>query len=235
MNILQYNDIVVYSSVYKYIDSNMFIIINQNKALVIDPHKNDNALNILNGVEEVVILLTHEHADHISGVWWYLENFDCRLICSEKCASKIADSHFVKPLLLSFVIEENDRKNGTDVLSEFKKDYVVRTYHADTTYIDSFVYSWQGRNIEFKAAQGHSVGSSFITIDKNYAFTGDSLLKEYPIIVSFPQGNKKAFLEQTIPYIEKEWSPDTIVFPGHGKPFLLSEIMRDGKIHVELR
>ena len=237
MKVLKFDELTVYNSVYKYIDSNMFIIVEQNEALIIDPHLNDDLQEILsqNKIRHITILFTHEHADHISGAWWLLKNYECNLICSEECAKKVSNSHAVKPLLLSFVIEENDRKKGTNVLSEFKKDFVVQTYSANLTYSKDFHYFWHSHNLYFRAIQGHSVGSCIIVLDKRYIFTGDSLLKEYPVIVSFPQGNKKAFLEQSIPFMEKNLSPDSIVFPGHGDPFFMSEIMKDGKINVELR
>ena len=72
-------------------------------------------------------------------------------------------------------------------------------------------------------------------LDGKHVFTGDSLLKEYPVIVSFPQGNKDAFLEETVPLFERCLRPDMIVLPGHGTPFVLSELMEEGKIHVEFR
>jgi len=232
---LPFAGVEMYMSVYKYIDSNMFIIVGQGEAIVVDPHKNEEVLEILEGVDKVTLLLTHEHADHISGVWWFKEHFDCDLVCSDVCNTNISNPHFIRPLLLSLTIKEKDVKNGTNVLAEFKKDFVARTYCADTTYSDTFSLTWQGHSIDFKLIPGHSVGSSLIIFDEKYAFTGDSLLKDYPVVVSFPQGDKKTFLEQTIPFLERDLSPNVIILPGHGEPFLLSEIMSDGKIHVGIR
>ena len=42
MTKLDFTDIKLYVSVYKYIDSNMYTLISQNEALVIDPHTDDN-------------------------------------------------------------------------------------------------------------------------------------------------------------------------------------------------
>ena len=237
MNKLDFADIELYISVYKYIDSNMYIFISQNEALVVDPHTDDEMELLLaqRKVQKVTILLTHEHSDHISGVWWFLENFDCKLICSENCAKRISNPRSARPLLLTFILEENDRKNGTDILSEFKKNYVIRTYNADITYSDDLNYSWQGHHLYFKSIQGHSIGSSFIIFDDKLVFTGDSLLKDYPVIVSFPHGSKEDYLEKTLPLLEKELECNMILLPGHGKPFVLSDIMKGDKINVEIR
>ena len=237
MNIFQFGNLAVYNSIYKYIDSNMFIIIENNEALVFDPHKNEDVLCLFKekDVNKVTILLTHEHSDHVSGIWWFLENYACTLICSEKCALKLSNPRSVRPLLLSFVLEENDRKNGTDILSDFRREYVIRTYKADIIYSENYLLHWMGHELRFKSIQGHSPGSSFIVLDNKYVFTGDSLLKNYPVIVSFPYGDKKSFINQSIPYLEKNLSSDMIILPGHGNPFLLCDIMKEGKIHVELR
>ena len=234
---LHLDDMDIYVSVYKYIDSNMYILLAQNEALVVDPHTDAEVEAHLarHKVRKVTLLLTHEHPDHISGIWWFRENFDCTLICSEKCAAKIANPRSVRPLLLAFILEENDRKNGTNVLSEFKGDYVERTYAADVSYHEELQCSWQGHGLLFKAIQGHSAGSSVIILDGRYAFTWDSLLKDYPVIVSFPQGNKDLFLTETIPLLEKMLLPDMTVLPGHGKPFVLSDMIKDGRILVNLR
>lgn len=237
MQTLRFDGIDIYASVYEYLNSNMYVILSQNEALVIDPHVNGELETLLSGhgIKSVTVILTHEHCDHISGVWWFLENFDCKLICSESCAKKIADKRHNRPLLLLFIIEEDDKKNGTNRLGQFKKEYVLAAYNADITYADDFRCSWQGHELYFKAVQGHSVGGSFIVLDGKYVFTGDSLLKDYPIIISFPHGSKDVFLRQTLPLFEKSLRPDMTILPGHGDPFLLSDIMVDGKICVEMR
>ncbi len=237
MNKLPFSDIELYSSVYEFIDSNMYLLISNNEAVIIDPHKNEQIMELLvqSNVHDILIILTHEHSDHISGIWWFIKNFDCKIICSETCAKKISCKKSTRPLLLSFKIEEEDRKNGTNILEQFQKDYVWTTYNADITYEKSMHYSWQNHEFDFCAIRGHSEGSSLIVMDNKYAFTGDSLLKEYPVIVSFPKGNKTAYIDETLSFFEKTLKPNMIILPGHGKPFILSDIMVDGKISVEIR
>ena len=63
--ISQNNNISIYNSVFEYIDSNMYIIIENNKALIIDPHQNNEVYNLLrmNGIIEITVLLTmQEHS-----------------------------------------------------------------------------------------------------------------------------------------------------------------------------
>lgn len=235
--IQNFSDLEIYSSVYEYIDSNMYILLNDEEALVVDPHKNKDLQELFdqNSIKKVTIILTHEHADHISGLWWFQERYECTIICSQKCAGQVAYKKSTRPLLLAFKIEEEDRKNGNNNLEQFHKDFVWTTYKADITYEKFMHYSWQNHELDFYAITGHSEGSSLIVMDNKYAFTGDSLLKKYPVIVSFPKGSKKAYVDQTLPLFEKVLNPDMVVFPGHGEPFVLNDIMIDGKIKVEIR
>ncbi len=237
MNKITLSEIELYNSIYKYIDSNMYVLLSQNEALVVDPHVNEEIKLLLekHKIQKITIILTHEHSDHISGVWWFQENFDCKIICSEKCAEKILNPRSVRPLFLSFILEENDRNKGTNLLSEFKNEFIPRTYSADITYSDEFHYSWQNHELYFKAIQGHSAGSCFIILDNKYVFTGDSLLKQYPVIVSFPGGNKKAYIDETLLLFEQTLRSNMTILPGHGGVFALSDIMTDGKIKVGIR
>ncbi len=215
----------------------MYILICKDEAIVVDPHKNEDLLDLLKRffIKKVKIILTHEHSDHISGIWWFLENFYCTLICSENCAKSISCIKNSRPLFLMRAIADEDIKNGTKKLKKFKEEYILKSYKADITFSDFFQYDWQGHNLFLKAIPGHSVGSSLIILDGKYAFTGDSLLKDYPVIVSFPNSDRMAFLEKTIKIFENELTPDMTIFPGHGKPFVLSELMNGNKIHVNTR
>ena len=71
-----------YHSIFYPINSNMYMIIENNNALVIDPHYSDKLSSIFknNNISDVTILLTHEHPDHTSGVEWITDNFKTTLI-----------------------------------------------------------------------------------------------------------------------------------------------------------
>ena len=66
--------ITVYRWVMPAILSNMYLVLEGGQALIIDPHICMPALELLrtNGVENVLVLLSHEHFDHISGVNWLI-------------------------------------------------------------------------------------------------------------------------------------------------------------------
>ena len=63
---------LVYRLVYEPVASNMYAILKNKVALVLDPHQSDDLVVLFKKerIERVNILLTHEHYDHISGVNW---------------------------------------------------------------------------------------------------------------------------------------------------------------------
>ncbi len=231
------NGLKIYNSVYEYIDSNMYLIILYNEALVIDPHENQDVLLLLqsNEVRKVTILLTHEHTDHISGIFWLQEHFNCMLICQQCCANCISNPIDVRPNLISFVLDERDRINGTKFLKQFQSNYVMHTYKADITFDETLSYEWKTHHLEFYHSPGHSKGSCIIVFDITVAFTGDSLMKDYPIITRFPGGNRRVYQTKTLPLLEETLDEDMTIFPGHGNPFIVNEIIKEGKLNVQFR
>ena len=66
------------------IDARMYVIVENGKALIIDPSISEDAKKYLKSekIEDILILLTHEHYDHISGVNWFKEEFIRNIIIS---------------------------------------------------------------------------------------------------------------------------------------------------------
>ena len=215
----------------------MYVLVNGNDALVIDPHEDSDIENLLfeNNIRKVTILLTHEHPDHIDGVYWLQQQFESLLVCQEYCAWYISQLKNVRPTLLWFVLQERDAQNGTHLLDDFNNEFVLRTYIADVTYSDFLQMNWKGHHIELTHILGHSKGSSLICLDSQIVFTGDTLLKEMPIITRFQGGSKKKLVEETIPYLENKLTKDTFILPGHGEIFKFNEILKEGHINVQFR
>lgn len=234
---IKVGDIVLQHSVYEYIDSNMYVLIDGEGALIIDPHKNEQLTDYLRnqGVKNVTILLTHEHHDHTSGIYWYQEYFQSKLICQEDAAVIMSKKQYLRPTLTAFILGEEDFKNGTHRYDEFKSVFVPRQYTADLTYSDEYSLNWHSHTFQFYHIPGHSPGSNLIVLDGQYAFTGDSLLKELPIIIRFPGSNKEEYLSKALPLLNQHLTSDMTILPGHGKPFVLKEIMDKNQIYVQFR
>lgn len=230
-------DIFLYRSVFRYINSNMYILLKGKNALIIDPNPNNDVINLLkeNQVEKVTIILTHEHRDHIYGIYLFQENFETEIICTNNCANYISDIKNARPVIMHMILDEYDKKNNTNLTKNFMKEYIPRCYQANKTFEKELSLNWNGYNLELFSIEGHSKGSSAIILNDEVVFTGDSLLKDFPIITRFLGGSTKNFENNTIPFLEKRLNPEMSILPGHGNPFKLNEIMKDGKIYVELK
>lgn len=230
-------EITLLHAVYEHINSNMYVLLAEDEAQIIDPHKNEELTELLkkNGIKRISIFLTHEHHDHTTGVYWYQEQFESTLICQQNAAEYISRKQYLRPTLIAFILGEEDHINGTHRYDEFKKVFKPHQYTANITYTDYYTLKWHNHTFEFYHTPGHSPGSSLIILDGQYAFTGDSLLKDLPIIVRFPGSNKEEYINSTLPLLNKLLTSDMTILPGHGAPFTLNEIMENNQIHVQLR
>lgn len=237
MDCFSLDGIELHRSVYEYINSNMYVVISNREALLLDPHKSQDLTDLLveKNVRNVTILLTHEHHDHTSGVYWYQGHFETTLICQNSGAEWMASKRYLRPMLLSFILSESDKLNGTHRIKEFEKYFVARQYSADITYDDTWKFQWQNHNIEFYHIPGHSQGSCLILLDGKYAFTGDSLLKDIPIITRFPGSSKEDYLAIALPLMRQKLNNEMTIFPGHGNPFIVKDIIKGGELNVQFR
>lgn len=208
-----------------YIDENMYILIKKDKALIIDPNNSENALELLKSkrVKEITIFLTHEHPDHTCGIPILKKNFNTKLICQQLCAAAIADKINNRPLILELILRFQDEKNGTHTADLYPYPQEEYHYHADVIFEQDLVYNWQGEHFVFRHTPGHSQGSCCIVWNSKAVFTGDSLLKDMPVITRFPKGNTKQYNQITKPYLES-LPDDILVLSGHGKSFIMKEL-----------
>lgn len=197
------------------IDSRMYILIASKQALIIDPCIDATALQLLKckNVNDVIVIPTHEHYDHISGVNWVKENFKCNVIANEQCAKNMtnprnnASSHF--EALFIFASEEV----RTKLAEQNIQPYICM---ADEVFSKYVCFTWQEHRVEIQETPGHSKGSVCIIIDDKYVFTGDSLIRGFQTITRLPGGSKSEFVEVTLPFL-KDLPQSSIIFPGHGE------------------
>lgn len=224
MDVFQYDDILVYRSVYAPVSSNMFVLITGHEAIVFDPNENEELLHLFceKGVERVYILLTHGHYDHISGVLWLKEHTQAEVYCQERCADRLANSKRPLSRLVALVLAEQDRKDGGHRYHDFKESYKPFTIKADTTFEKEDSLSIGDMEFKVTSTPGHSEGSACYILNDKIVFTGDTLLQDYPVITKFPGGNTKDYQEFALPYLQS-LDENLIVMPGHGDPFVLGE------------
>lgn len=209
-----------YRSVYPPVESNMYVLVENDECIIIDTNISDEALNALNesGVRKVHLLLTHEHYDHSHGISWLKEHFDVILYCHTKCSEGLSTKKRSTPRLVAMVIAAKDKESGEDNYTKFKEEYIDYCHQADVAFDDDMLVYIANHTIHCIHTPGHSPGSVVYVLDENLVFTGDSMIQSNKIITSFRGGSKDEFYEVTLPLLQS-LPEDMIIMPGHGDPF----------------
>lgn len=212
----------IYTYSFYPIDARMYVVLENSKALVVDPCESEEALQMLveNSVTDILVLLTHEHFDHISGVNWLRGHFASVCVtCSGKCARALPEpsgnlSRFWEVL---FIGKDEETQ-------EYVRNMDVQPYscEADQSFEGECVLEWEGHSIYMKETPGHSQGSVCILLDGEILFSGDSLVTGCPAITRLPGGSRKEYAAVALPYL-RSLAPELMVYPGHGERKRLDE------------
>ena len=201
---------IIKSYDFDLMDSKMYVIRDGDEAVVIDPNVNDEAFEYLSGVRKVIILLTHEHFDHISGVNTFKERYDCEVICSETCnsimATKASNTRIFPFLFLS------DKDKFHYVRTHYKLPYYCS---ADRTFSGELNITAAGHDFRLYEMPGHSPGSIVIMMDDNIMFSGDNILGNGNEFI-FRDSDKLYYQTVFMPFIIGLKNTGVKVMPGHG-------------------
>lgn len=204
----------VHQFVMPVIRSNMYVLLDGNDALVIDPHISSEAEELLlgAGARECTVLLTHEHFDHISGVNRLRELFPCRVICTAECGVCLQNPKRSGAATFSALFLGHSEQEQQEIAPRIVPDY---TCQADETYEGETNLEWHGISLVLKEVKGHSRGSQLIEAKGRYIFTGDNLVPGEKPVLRLPGSSRRIFEESVRPYLQG-LPNHYIVYPGHG-------------------
>lgn len=207
---------------------NCYILLENGHAVIIDPNDEDRIEEVLRQYEAEpdYVLLTHEHADHISGLNGLREHYRFQTVASLPCSRRIQDIRSnlsrIFGVYLIFITGERVRNYPKFVCEA-----------ADVTFEERLLFVWQEHKFEMVLTPGHSPGSAAIRLDEKWLFSGDSLLGDREVVVRFDGGSEEDFLTKAVPYY-RSLPENTRVYPGHGEPFLLKDgIFQPARPQVE--
>ena len=184
---------------------NCYLVVNSDlNALLIDPGSDADTIakRILElKLNLIGILNTHAHYDHIGAVAKLQEEFEVPFYLNS------LDKKLMRQANLYRIIFE-----GTEFINIPMIDFLLSS-HNEKLVIGSF-------EIDSIFTPGHTEGGTSFLIGNNL-FSGDTLLYSGPGRVDLPGGDAQKLNESFS--ILKGLNPNHLVYPGHGKPFLLKD------------
>lgn len=141
---------------------NCYILLENGHAVIIDPNDEDRIEEVLRQYEAEpdYVLLTHEHADHISGLNGLREHYRFQTVASLPCSRRIQDIRSnlsrIFGVYLIFITGERVRNYPKFVCEA-----------ADVTFEERLLFAWQEHKFEMVLTPGHSPGSAAIRLDEN--------------------------------------------------------------------
>jgi hydroxyacylglutathione hydrolase len=221
------DDVKISAYSYPPVDGRMYVLLTDMACIVVDPADDADAVAMLKrqGIEELKIILTHEHCDHMTGVAMLRDNFNCELICTKESADAISDPRKNLSQFNDFWAITISEKKQTQISAD---ELCVFTCKADFWFMNEFSFSFGNYKIRLIQTPGHSKGSlCMIVNDLNDVpiclFTGDSLMADYEVSTRLPGGSRKKYEEITLPFL-RSFKKDVIVYPGHGSDKLIGNV-----------
>lgn len=214
--------------IFPYLDSNMYVIVENNEALVIDPHYSEDAEVYLKSqkVKKIIIFLTHEHFDHTSGINWFKNHFEVTLVCHRAAMDEKSQKYSNRPTVVSMKLLDEGKTEEAEKVNRMFPSY---TYHADIVFDEEKIIKWNDYSVKIVHSPGHSPASCLIFLDNHIVFTGDSLIPNIATIVRWPGSNPSDYRNITLKLL-LDIPSNIMIYPGHGTPIKKSDILyQDGK------
>ena len=219
MIIIKINHVMVYKFQWNVIDSNSYIVVCKNEAIIIDPIDSEEFIEFVKDMRNSFyrVILTHEHFDHIAGLNKLSNLFSCIVYANSACSESIQNEKKNLSAFSNIMILGSKGDKWKQIMP-----FVCKA--ANVVFHDNLTVKWMDYNIVLVSTPGHSPGSICIIIDESIIFTGDSLLADYNVITRLPGGDKRLYQEQTLPFF-KQLPNNIMVFPGHGRHKRLADIL----------
>ena len=200
------------------INSNAYVVCEGKSLLIVDPIDSEEFYEFVweQKAKNILIILTHSHYDHISGLN-HLKELEAELcvLASKKCSLNIRNARKNLSHYSNIIAALHDYKTfRTELVKDFKP-FVCEA--ADVTFEARLKTEWSGHSLQLTEYKGHSEDSICCILDNKYLFSGDTLMP-FPTVTQLPGGSKKLFLKEDIPKLKKLIGKIDVVFPGHGMP-----------------
>lgn len=214
----------IHSYTTPYLSSITYVLEESGHCILIDPCQLPavEALILSKKLHVDMVLLTHEHVDHIMGVAWCQKTFgpvvSCSAICAQRIQSPRKNHSYYFELTKSLMTGLNQDQNV--VVLPF-------SVQADIPFDGEKNLCWRGHQIICHPTPGHSPGGISILLDNHFLFTGDTLMDSEKSVTAFVDGSMEAMQRESLPWFQS-LDRDIWVYPGHFGGFRLGEHLDKG-------
>lgn len=202
-------------------DSNCYMIGHGESCMVIDPNSFEGLEPLLQkwNIRPVLVLLTHEHCDHIGGLNELRARYHPVVAASSACSLGMQSAKENMSRMMEMFLYY---KSGETKLTPYKP-FTCKA--ADLQFGDEIKLCFGGKEVWMKSLPGHTHGSSVIFYD-GILFSGDYLLPKDKVVTRLPGGSEEEYEAYAKPWLSR--IPDGMrICPGHGEPFLMSGKVRE--------
>ena len=212
------------------VDSNSWLVVENDHGLLFDVIFSEELFEALKELDSVLVVLTHAHFDHVVGlnrlrmlrpdVKVLATSLTSEFIGSEqKNLSSIADA------FMAFYLKKDiETMDSTDYKNKFKDVDGFTCKPADMTFDNEMNFDWEGHSVYLSQYSGHSPDGLIAILDGKFMFSGDTILG-IPTATRLPKGSTSKFWNNDIPRLKTLASTIEEVYPGHGDPGKLSDMI----------
>ena len=198
--------------------ANSYLIVEDHSALLIDVTVSEQICRLLDseGWTPDQIILTHEHVDHIFGLNAIRSRYKVPVTASAACSERIQDPRGNLSSVYDMMVFACSRR-----IASVRHDSFCCSA-CETTFEDSHVLYWKNHVFLILRCPGHSPGSSIVLMDDVAVFSGDYLLPDHSLNLDLSGGNREEYESVSVPRISQCLKAGTLVYPGHGEPYVYS-------------
>ncbi|HCW27238.1 MAG TPA: MBL fold hydrolase [Lachnoclostridium sp.] len=202
-------------------ESNCYVIREKNRCMIIDPNDFPAIRELLQkwNMKPELVLLTHEHCDHIGGLNQLRETYPVTVVATQACSEGIGNkTRNMSRMMETFLYFKSGEKT-------FVHYPPFQCEKADLTFTDQLCCEFGAKELELIRLPGHTPGSMVIRYN-GCLFCGDYLLPGDKVVTRLPGGDEDAYEKYARPWLGKI-ADGTWIFPGHGEPFQMNREVRE--------
>ena len=205
-------------------ESNCYLLGENGRAVVIDPNHPRGPLELLErlGWKPELILLTHEHCDHMAGLEALRRRWPgVPAAATAVCSANLQDKRLNMTQRMEVYLTFRGKPGVSYPPFVCAPTPRSRSGRGETV--------WPGHRRHGAARPGHPPGSAGIFLDGDTFFSGDYLIPGEKVILRLPGGSETDYRARTRPFLA-QLPPGLRICPGHGAPYTLTgeEWSQDG-------